>query len=41
MESISNLIIDIFLLISSLAHMILYRYCKEKFCLGHSWELKG
>ena len=21
--------------------MILYRYSKEKFCLGHSWELKG
>ena len=19
----------------------LYWYCKEKFCLGHSWELKG
>ena len=41
MESISNLIIDIFLLISSLAHMILYRYREEKFSLGHSWELKG
>ena len=21
--------------------LILYWYCKEKFCLGHSWELKG
>ena len=30
-----------FSLFSSLACSILYRYCKEKFFLGHSWELKG
>ena len=30
-----------FSLFSSLAHLILYCYCKEKFCLGHSWESKG
>ena len=28
-------------LVSSLIWLILYWYCKEKFCLGHSWELKG
>ena len=33
--------IDIFPLFSSLIWLILYWYCKEKFCLGHSWELKG
>ena len=27
--------------LSSLVCMILYRYSKEKFCLGHSRELKG
>ena len=26
---------------SSLVCVILYWYCKEKFCLGHSWEFKG
>ena len=26
---------------SSLVWLTLYWYCKEKFCLGHSWELKG
>ena len=31
----------IFSLFSSLIWLILYWYCKEKFCLGHSWELKG
>ena len=31
----------IFSLSSSLIWLILYQYCKEKFCLGHSWELKG
>ena len=30
-----------FSLFSSLVCLILYRYCKEKFCHGHSWELKG
>ena len=30
-----------FYLVSSLIWLILYWYCKEKFCLGHSWELKG
>ena len=30
-----------FSLISSLVCLILYWYCKEKFCLGDSWELKG
>ena len=30
-----------FSLFSSLVCLILYWYCKEKFCLGHSWELKG
>ena len=31
----------IFSLFSALIWLILYWYCKEKFCLGHSWELKG
>ena len=42
-----NLVLDqliipkvIFFLFSSLIWLILYRYRKEKFCLGHSWELK-
>ena len=30
----------IFFLFSSLIWLILYRYRKEIFCLGHSWELK-
>ena len=30
-----------FSLFSSLIWLILRWYCKEKFCLGHSWELKG
>ena len=29
-----------FSLFSSLMRLILYRFCKEKFCLGYSWELK-
>ena len=36
-----KLVIDIFLLFSSLACLILYGYYREKFCLGHSCELKG
>ena len=39
--TISNPIIEIFSLFSSLVCMILYWYSKEKFWLGHSWELKG
>ena len=45
--SSENLVVDqliilkfIFSLFSSLTWLILYWYCKEKFCLGHSWELK-
>ena len=30
-----------FSLLSSLVCLILYWHCKEKFCLGHKWELKG
>ena len=30
-----------FPLFSSLVWLIFYWYCKEKLCLGHSWELKG
>ena len=30
-----------FSLFSSLICLILYWYCKEKFYLGHSWELRG
>ena len=30
-----------FSLFSLLIWLILYWYCKEKFCLGHSWELKS
>ena len=30
-----------FSLFSSLVCLILYWYCEEIFCLGHSWELKG
>ena len=30
-----------FSLFSSLFCLILYWYCQEKFCLGHSWELTG
>ena len=29
-----------FSLFLSLVCLILYRYCEEKFCLGHLWELK-
>ena len=43
-----NLVLDqpiisfwIFSLISPLACLVLHWYCKENFCLGHSWELKG
>ena len=32
-------LIFFFILITYL--LILYWYCKEKFCLGHWWELKG
>ena len=31
----------IFSLFSSLIWLIFYWYCEEKFCLGHSWALKG
>ena len=44
--SLENLVSDqlvipklIFSLFSLLICMILYRYSKEKFCLGHLWEL--
>ena len=30
-----------FFLFSSLIWLLLYGYCKEKFCLGHSWEFKA
>ena len=43
-----NLVLDqliisfwIFSLISPLVCLVLHWYCKENFCLGHSWELKG
>ena len=46
--SSENLVLDqviipklTFSLVSLLICLILYRYCKEKFCLGHSWELKS
>ena len=39
--NISDPIINIFSLFSSLVCMILYRYSKEKFCLHHSQKLKG
>ena len=46
--SSENLVLDqlvtpywYFSLFSSLIWLILYWYCKEKFCLGHSCELKG
>ena len=35
-----NLVVPYFSLFSSLVCMILYRCSKEKFCLGHSLELK-
>ena len=45
--SLDNLVLDqliiskfYFSLFSSRIWLILYWYCKEKFCLGHSWELK-
>ena len=38
--SLKNLVWDFFLF-SSLVCLILYCYCKEKFFLGLSWELKG
>ena len=45
---LENLVLDqlmipqlIFSLFPLLFCLILYWYCKEKFCLGHSWELKG
>ena len=34
-------LIEIFSLFSSLVCLILYWYCKEKFCLGHSRECEG
>ena len=34
-------LIEIFSLFSSLVCLILYCYCEEKFCLGHSWECEG
>ena len=46
--SSENLVLDqviipklTFSLFSLLIWLILYWYCKEKFCLGHSWELKS
>ena len=46
--SSENLVLDqviipklTFSLVSLLICLILYWYCKEKFCLGHSWELKS
>ena len=40
--SLENLVLDK-LIIPLLIFfcLILYWYCREKFCLGHSWELKG
>ena len=38
---LDQLVIDIFLLFSSLACLILYGYYREKFCLGQSCELEG
>ena len=38
---LDQLVIDIFLLFSSLACLILYEYYREKFCLGQSCELEG
>ena len=35
---LENLVLDQF---STLICLILYWYCKEKFSLGHTWELKG
>ena len=48
MYSLESLVLDqrrtswlVFLLFSSLLRLILYWYCKEKFCLDHSWEFKA
>ena len=38
---LDQLVIDIFLLFSSVACLILYGYYREKFCLGQSCELEG
>ena len=40
MGSTNNPLIDIFL-DSSLVCLTLYPFCKEKFCLGRSWEFRG
>ena len=37
-QLISNLYFSLF---SSFVCLMLYWYCKEKFCLSHTWELKG
>ena len=37
----NNLLLDIYFLFSFFIWLILYGYCEEKFCPGHSWELKG
>ena len=46
--SLENLVLDqliipwlTFFFFLLLVCLILYWYCKEKFCLGHSWEFKG
>ena len=48
--SLENLVLDqlitlnwslIVLILITIVCLILYWYCKEKFCLGHSWELMG
>ena len=40
-RSINTLLIDISLFFSTPFCLILYRYGKEKFLFGHSWEFRG
>ena len=38
---LNQLIIPKLISLLILIWLMLYRYCKEKFCLGHLWELNG
>ena len=39
--SSENLVLDQLIITKLIFSVFSSHYCKEKFCLGHSWELKG
>ena len=41
LENVVSDQLGIYLILITNAFMILYRYSKEKFCLGHSQDLQG